>query len=378
MRILHIGPFRLARPSGHFNALWALACAQAARGHDVTIVRVGKPVAVAHFEIARDAGVRLVGFPCPRWRGLWKDDTGVLEDILDEFQPDLAHLFYVRVPKFFYVARLLKMRGVPYVVSLHGGMNSTEMQRRGYRKLVYWYALEKWIHEHAAGIHFVSESERADYRATRRITRPADSVISNIVDLPLGAPVWRGPGDLREPKLAYFGRYDPWCKGLDLAVMMLRALRDHGVTGQLHLYGAAGDFAPAVRRLAEGFPDIPIVDHGFVGTPEKFVEMAHHDLYVQYSRFEAFGMSLAEAMAVGLPSLVSERSALAPSLRAAGAALQLPMDPTAAAAVVADVLGQPDLLKEVGLRGRAWVRSECAPDVVVERMDSFYERAVGV
>ena len=79
MRALHIGPFRLGRPSGHFNALWALACAQADAGHDVSIVRVGKPVAPEHVEIGRQAGVRLLGFPCPRWRGLWKDDGGRLE-----------------------------------------------------------------------------------------------------------------------------------------------------------------------------------------------------------------------------------------------------------------------------------------------------------
>ena len=130
MRVLHIGPFRLGRPSGHFNALWALACAQAEAGHEVAIVRVGKPVAPEHVEIGRRAGVRLLGFPCPRWRGLWADDSGRLAEIVDEVRPDLAHLFYVRVPKFFYVAGLLQRRGVPYVVSLHGGMNSTEMLRR--------------------------------------------------------------------------------------------------------------------------------------------------------------------------------------------------------------------------------------------------------
>jgi glycosyltransferase involved in cell wall biosynthesis len=377
MRIAHIGPFRLGRPSGHFNALWALACAQAASGHEVAIVRVGKPVAAEHLELARNAGVHLLGFPCHRWRGLWKDDTGVLASILDDFRPDLAHLFYVRVPKFFYVARLLRKRRLPYVVSLHGGMNSTEMLRRRYRKLVYWYAVERWIHTHAAGIHFISEVERTDYRETRAITRPADAVIANVVDVPADAPTWRGPGNLQEPKIAYFGRYDVWTKGLDLAAMMLRELRAYGICGELHLYGEAGDFSPAVQRLTRTFPEVAVVDHGYVGAPGKFADMASHDLYLQYSRFEAFGMSLAEALAVGMPSLVSERSALAPALAAAGAALPISMDPAAAASVVANALASPALLREIGVRGRAWVRSECAPDAVVTRMDRFYERALG-
>jgi glycosyltransferase involved in cell wall biosynthesis len=376
VRILHIGPFRLGRPSGNFNALWALAGAQAAAGHDVAIVRVGKPVAAEHVEAGRRAGVQLLGFPCPRWRGLWKDDSGRLAEILTEFRPDLAHLFYVRVPKFFYVARLLKKRGVPYVVSLHGGMDSTEMLRRRYRKLVYWHAIEKWIHAHAAGLHFVSEGERADYRATWAIVRPADSVVPNILEIPAEAPLWPGPADLSRPRFAYFGRYDVWHKGLDLALAMLRALRGRGIEGQLHLYGAAGAYAAAVRRLLAAYGDVPVVDHGFVGGPERFARMVGHDVYLQYSRFEVFGLSLAEAMGVGLPSFLSERAALAPTLAAAGAAVEIPMEPDRAAAVVAHALARPDLLNDVGARGRAWVRSECAPAAVVSRMDGFYERAL--
>jgi glycosyltransferase involved in cell wall biosynthesis len=376
MRVLHIGPFRLGRPSGHFNALWALACAQAAAGHDVAIVRVGKPVAPEHVEIGRQVGVRLLGFPCPRWRGLWKDDTGLLAEMLDDVRPDLAHLFYVRVPKLFYVARLLKTRGVPYVVSLHGGMNSTEMLRRRYRKLVYWHLVEKWIHANAVGLHFVSEGERADYRATWRIVRPADAVVPNILEIPAEAPLWPGPVDLSRPRFAYFGRYDVWHKGLDLALTMLRALRRDGIDAQLHLYGAAGAYAAAVRRLLASFGDVPAVDHGFVAGPERFARLADHDVYLQYSRFEVFGLSLVEAMGVGLPSFVSERAALAPTLAAAGAAVEIPMEPDRAAAVVADALARPDLLNDVGARGRAWVRSECAPEAVVKRMDGFYERAL--
>jgi glycosyltransferase involved in cell wall biosynthesis len=378
VRVLHIGPFRLGRPSGNFNALWALARAQAVAGHDVALVRVGKPVAAEDVEAGQRAGVQLLGFPCPRWWGLWKDDSGRLAEILTEFRPDLAHLFYVRVPKFFYVARLLKRCGVPYVASPHGGMDSTEMLRRRYRKLAYWHAVEKWIHAHSVGLHFVSEGERSDYRSTWGIVRPADAVVPNILEIPPDAPLWPGPADLSRPRFAYFGRYDVWHKGLDLALTMLRALRRHGINAQLHLYGAAGAYDAMLRRLLTAFGDVPVVDHGFVAGREKFARMVGHDVYLQYSRFEVFGLSLAEAMGIGLPSVVSERAALAPTLAAAGAAVAIPMEPDRAAAIVADALARPDLLSDVGERGRAWVRTECAPDAVVERMNGFYERALAV
>src|ERR671937_1490127 len=257
-------------------------------------------------------------------------------------------------------------------------MNSTEMLRRRYRKLLYWHLVERWIHANAVGLHFVSEGERSDYRSTWGIVTPTDAVVPNILEIPAEAALWPGPADLSRPRFAYFGRYDVWHKGLDLALTMLRALRGRGIDAQLHLYGAAGAYAAAVRRLLGAFGDVPVVDHGFVGGPERFVRMVGHDVYLQYSRFEVFGLSLAEAMGIGLPAFVSERAALAPTLAAAGAAVEIPMEPDRAAAVVAHALARPDLLNDVGARGRAWVRSECAAAAVVNRMDGFYERALAI
>jgi hypothetical protein len=54
------------------------------------------------------------------------------------------------------------------------------------------------------------------------------------------------------------------------------------------------------------------------------------------------------------------------------------MDPSAAAAVVAEALKRPRLLGQISARGRDWVKAECSPAAVVERMDRFYEAALAV
>src|SRR5207244_2856987 len=110
--------------------------------HRVSILRVGKAAAPDQQEIAKEHGVDLVGHPCPIWRGFWMDDSGLLERYLCTLRPEIAHLQYVRVPKYHYISHLLLKTGVPYVVSLHGGMNSTEMTRHYFRKKLYWHFLE--------------------------------------------------------------------------------------------------------------------------------------------------------------------------------------------------------------------------------------------
>jgi glycosyltransferase involved in cell wall biosynthesis len=376
MRIVHLSRFKLGTVNGSYNALWSLACAQAERGHDVAIIRVGKAVAPADEEFAASRGVRLLGFPCPMWREFWTDRTGVLQKLIRDFQPDVAHLSYVRIPKFAYIARFLERAQLPYVISPHGGLLSDEMVRRKSRKLAYWHGIEKRVHLGAVAIHFVSSHEQRDYYATLGVARPLDVVIPNAVNLPRTLPKWKGHIDPTRPRLAYFGRYDVWHKGIDLTLAMLRALGTEGVRAEFHLHGRG--FTREMSSLKKSFPEILIVDHGYHDAPEKYTLMADYDLYLQYSRFEVFGLSLAEAMAIGVPAVISENSDLAAELASQRAAIRIPMDPGAAATVVRGILERPGVLTDVSAKGREWVRSECNPSRVAEEMEQFYTRVLDV
>lgn len=378
MRILHAGHFRLGTVHGTHQALWQLARAQAAAGHDVTILNVGWEVPAADAAAAAAEGVRLLGYPCPAWGRFWTDERGAFGRWLAELEPDIVHLQYVRIPRFLGLARVLAAARVPFVVSLHGGLKPAEMRRHRLRKLAYWRVVERAVHRRAAGIHFVTARERDEYYATCLPPRPADRVIANVVDPPPGAARWSGPLRAAAPRLVSLGRYDIWHKGLDLAAALVRALRRRGVAAELHLFGSAvGRFERPMAALQAAYADVPLHDHGVVTGPEKFAAMARHDLYLQYSRFELFGMSLVEAMCTGMPVVVSERCDLAPELAAADAAIVIPMDPEAAAAELDARLRRPEALCAIGTRGAEWRAAHCAAPVVERAMTGFYRAARG-
>ena len=372
MRIVHICPFKIGTTNGSYNALWSLAKAQAAAGETVTIMRVGKPVSEEQRELAAVHGVKLAGFPCDRWRNFWSDPSGVFERLLGELRPDVAHLQYVRVPKYRYIARALKRRDIPFVISTHGGLNPTEMRRRGARKKIYWKLVESGVHKLAAGIHFVSQAEH-DYYARNYGAPHRAAVIHNAVDVPPGI-AWKGLRDAAAPKLAFFGRYDIWTKGLDLTAETMRLLWKQGLKPELHMYGGINErFAGQVRDLMEKYREIPIVDHGLVLGERKFRAMAECDFYIQHSRFELFGMSLVEAMGLGVPALVSSTSDLMPELRQSQAAFEIPLDPERAAEILSAILKDRDRITQVAGAGRRWTQQECSPDSIARKMREFYQ-----
>ena len=99
-------------------------------------------------------------------------------------------------------------------------------------------------------------------------------------------------------------------------------------------------------------------------------------MYVQYSRFELFGISMVEALACEMPVLVSEQCDLASELSMQGAAIQIPMDPEKAAEIVIRKLCRPEELERRGRNGRKWTIRECEPTNIAHQMTEFYKRII--
>jgi len=377
MKVCHVGPFKIGTSNGSYNALWSLACAQAEKGDEVTIIRVGKPVEIEQSKLAEQKGIKLLGFPCSQWSGFWKDDSGLFLQYMLDLKPDIVHLQYVRVPKYYSIANILDSINIPFVISLHGGVNSTEMTRKKYRKLIYWYSIEKKVHGLASGIHFITKTEMLDYYNTIGNKKLHDKVIPNAVEIIPNATCWHGISNYTSPKISYFGRYDIWHKGIDLIFKMIRHLHDKGVYAELHLYGLPGDkYANSFRDLKSDYEDLPIYDHGFVEGLNKFNKMADSDFYIQYSRFELFGMSLVEAMGLGVPVIISDHCDLAALLEPSNCAVQIPMEPNAAAETIVNLLSNRDYISDISKNGKNWALTQCAPQRVAEKMANFYQQVL--
>ncbi|MGL5825962.1 MAG: glycosyltransferase family 4 protein [Nocardioides sp.] len=118
----------------------------------------------------------------------------------------------------------------------------------------------------------------------------------------------RAGGSGSRARIGVVGRIEPW-KGQDLAVRMLRVLEGRGTTAELWLIGQRRsptwpEYGGEVEALAD---ELGVTDRTRFTDHREDVPalLAELDLLICASREEGFGLAIVEAMAVGVPVVVT-------------------------------------------------------------------------
>jgi glycosyltransferase involved in cell wall biosynthesis len=164
---------------------------------------------------------------------------------------------------------------------------------------------------------------------------------------------WRGGGGY----LAWIGRYDIHHKGLDLLIAAV-ALIPPARRPTIVLHGRdSTDGRAAVQRLVDRHGmGRWITVAGPIGGADKVAFLAACDGYLHPSRWESFGIAVVEALAMGIPSLVTRSCHIAGVLEEGAAASVVDPEPRPLAAGAAALSSRIDL-------------SEGARHVVAEHFD---------
>ncbi len=146
----------------------------------------------------------------------------------------------------------------------------------------------------------------------------------------------------------------PRLKGFGTTLQAVAELRRRGVSVRLDLAGV--DMAPNWRaRIARAGLDDAVVFHGFVDDVSRIYAGA--DLLVHPARWDAFGLVVLEAMAAGIPVIVTRRCGAAECVADGrnGFLLEDPDDWRGLADIIARLVS-PDLRRTVGEAGRMRAR----------------------
>jgi glycosyltransferase involved in cell wall biosynthesis len=207
----------------------------------------------------------------------------------------------------------LRRSGARYWVFPHGMLDPwfrDAFPLRHARKVLYWRLCEHRLVRDAAGVIFTSEEERD---RGRRTFDPWPAKTESIVTLgtspPLLAPEELSPlfearfPQLRGQRLLLFlGRLHPK-KGCDLLIEAFRR-----VAPPMHLVFAGpcedSRFEDQLRQRAHG---LPVTFTGPLYGDDKWAALASAEAFVLPSHQENFGIAVTEALAAGVPVLISQR-----------------------------------------------------------------------
>lgn len=365
MRILHVLTYTSA--DGAYGGPVAVARAQcgelARRGHDVTLVTGWD--GAAHTPID---GVRVLAHPVRKVPGMgfagllspraWADVRRFGRTA------DVVHLHYARdlvqLP-----AATLVPRGTPLVLQAHGMVRPDD---RLAAKALDVLFLRRTYHRAAAHLCLTDAEERD----VPRVGSPTGDVtrIRNGVPVPPQHAEWAP-----RPRVLFLARLHERKRPVAFVEMAARLVGE-GIDAEFVLHGPDEGELPAVLAAIER--------HGVAGHVRYAGPLAPHDVpdvlasaqaYVLPSVREVFPMALIEAMAVGLPSVLTTDNGLARELAERGTALVTDEHPAAMAAALAPLLTDPARWRTTAAAARADVRQHFSPEAVADRLEDVYARA---
>lgn len=273
--------------------------------------------------------------------------------------------------------------GVPYIVSPRASFKRAPWIGKYWKKLTYHYLLERRLVQHAAALHYCTELERKDSGWLG--LQPPSFVVPNPVDatefkhLPPRGAFRRTWGIPEEKEVVLFlGRIDPQ-KGLDVTLHSFAKATVFHPKALLVLAGPEEDgYVQPLKKMAEklGIMD-RVLFTGFLESKTRVTALADSDVFILTSYSENFGIAAVEAMAAGLPVIVSDRVGIAEELRAERAGVVVSLDPAAVAVELIRLLASPDGRRQLSKRAVQLANEKYSPEIVAKAMLDEFEKFTG-
>jgi len=248
------------------------------------------------------------------------------------------------------------------VVSPRGTLSDWALAWHPLRKKIFWRFWQEDALRAADCFHATSPEECADVRR-RGFLQPI-AILPNGIDVP---PLLRTPSGSRR-RLLFLGRIHP-IKGIDLLLRAWRSVQDRFADWELHVAGPEDDsgYLNKMKSLASDLSLERVVFRGPVFGADKLQAYREAELFVLPTRAENFGMTVAEALAAGTPTITT-RGAPWNGLDKKGAGWWIDLGLEPLAACLEKALAEPaQRLAAMGRAGRDWMLEDYAwPSIVVQ------------
>jgi len=272
---------------------------------------------------------------------------------------------------------------VPYVVSPRGTLDPWSLGRKWLKKRICLWLYEKSNLRRAAALHFTTKNEMElasrYFDATDRVIVPNGIDLSQFETIPAYGKLRRKLGiDDKDKLILFMGRIHPK-KGLDLLIFSFSKVIKEIPHSWLLLGGPDEEgYLDKILNLArvKGIKE-RIFPVGMLKGEEKLSAFVDSDLFVLPSYGgENFGMAVIEAMASGLPVIISDRVGISSDVERYQAGIVTVCKADILSGEMIRCLSDVNLCKKMQRNARRLVEEKYDISKVTEQMIREYKSAI--
>ena len=292
---------------------------------------------------------------------------------------DLLHVHYIFTYPSTFACYYANKYGIPYIVRPAGMLSGLCLKQSVFKKKLYTLIREKRNLKNAAAIHFTSEAEMDAATGIKLDRQPI--LAPHGLDLEKFSNLESLKGLFRKhyPEIngrkiiLFLSRIDP-IKGFDLLAPALKILS--GKRSDFVFVLAGSGYKNDEKRVRHIFANAGLTGltilTGFLEGEMKFALLADANVFILPSYHENFGMAVVEAMAAGLPVIISKRVNIYKLIEDYQAGIVTGLDSGDMALALDRLLGDGQLCLEMGAHGKRLVQENFDVKKTAKQMLEIY------
>lgn len=218
--------------------------------------------------------------------------------------PDIVIFHAIYYPQYIKLYKQCIKRDIPYVIVPHGSLTRNAQRQKFIKKIPANILLFNAFINHATSIQFLSEGEKQRSRRVKKYI-----IKGNGIEIVKEGKIFNNKEN-EKFKVVYIGRYDMHIKGLDLLIKAVKLIKNYMRENNIVLYLYGKDFRGMEKKIRKQVKQYQLNDLIYINGPvwkqEKINILKKSDVFIQTSRTEGQPVGLMEAIAIGLPCIVTD------------------------------------------------------------------------
>jgi len=291
-------------------------------------------------------------------------------------KPDIVVFHSTYIPSHRRIAHGLRKARIPYIIMPHGGMTLGAQRVKRLKKKIGNLLFFNDLVRHSVALHCLTPAEAEEASIWHRPT----FVVGNGTDIPIESDL-AAPGQSKGIRFVFIGRLDPYHKGLDVLLEACALVKPLLLSenASIEIYGPDHNDSVTflARRISQlRLDDIVTLPGPILGEAKKLL-LKRADVFIHTSRFEGHPMAVLEALAHGVPCLLTPGTNISQEVATAGAGWEVQLSPENIADGIIDIFAKRKDLPIFSKRARALAVDKFSWQQIAKDQVAFYKRYLG-